>query len=175
MNLPQRKSPRAQWHSYEEATYFVTVCTSEMRHYFGEIVKGEMKYSILGDFLCKVIAEIKQHYPETEIHEWVVMPNHFHLLLTIGGLTPDLFVVNHGETESVQRKFTQKNSKRDKLSVIIGSTKAALSRFSNRENIAFGWQTRYHDHIVRTWLECSNIIDYIKNNPIRWDSDCFNK
>ena len=40
--LPQRKTPRAQWIEYNTGIYFVTVCTQNFIHYFGEISNGEI-------------------------------------------------------------------------------------------------------------------------------------
>lgn len=36
-----RKSPRATWHKYNGGEYFITICTKNRIHYFGEIVDGE--------------------------------------------------------------------------------------------------------------------------------------
>ena len=38
----ERKSPRAKWHDYNGAEYFVTICTKRQAHYYGEIINGEM-------------------------------------------------------------------------------------------------------------------------------------
>jgi len=35
------------------------------------------------------------------------------------------------------------------------------------------WQTRFHDHIIRTDEEYQNISYYIQNNPINWEKDKF--
>ncbi len=36
------------------------------------------------------------------------------------------------------------------------------------------WQQNYHDHIVRNYKTFETIYDYIKNNPISWDTDSIN-
>mgnify|MGYP004523524119 CR=1 FL=1 len=38
----------------------------------------------------------------------------------------------------------------------------------------FGWQPRFHDHLIRDNHECELITDYIQNNVARWARDCFN-
>lgn len=37
-----RKTPRAQFLDYDEGDYFITICTHDRKHYFGEIYNGEM-------------------------------------------------------------------------------------------------------------------------------------
>jgi REP element-mobilizing transposase RayT len=59
------------------------------------------------------------------------------------------------------------------LGSVIRGIKSAVTRFANENNIPFGWQSRYHDHIVRNQDEMNRIAEYIETNPIRWDNDCF--
>jgi hypothetical protein len=35
----------------------------------------------------------------------------------------------------------------------------------------FGWQPRFHDHIIRDEISFYRISEYIKNNPFNWDAD----
>ncbi len=39
----------------------------------------------------------------------------------------------------------------------------------NRNNHFF--QSNYHDHIIRNNVEYKNILTYIRNNPLHWNSD----
>jgi hypothetical protein len=36
------------------------------------------------------------------------------------------------------------------------------------------WQRNYHEHIIRNEIEYAKIANYIENNPISWEKDCFN-
>jgi len=36
-----------------------------------------------------------------------------------------------------------------------------------------GWQTRFHDHIIRNDIEYQKISEYIINNPANWKNDKF--
>lgn len=38
----------------------------------------------------------------------------------------------------------------------------------------FGWQTRFHDHIIRTETDLENIRQYIRHNPANWATDANN-
>ena len=68
----------------------------------------------------------------------------------------------------------QRRAKRcGRLSHIIGQFKTAVLREAARQGIPFGWQARFHDHIIRNDDEMKRITLYIKNNPIKWNDDCF--
>ena len=74
------------WNYGDAALYFVTICTKNRVHYFGEIENGIMKPSVLGEI---VISEwIKtfeiRHDMNLSMGEFVVMPNHFHAIIGIG-------------------------------------------------------------------------------------------
>ena len=43
------------------------------------------------------------------------------------------------------------------LSVVVGGIKSAATKFANRNNITFGWQPRFHDHIIRQTDEMNRI------------------
>lgn len=42
-----------------------------------------------------------------------------------------------------------------------------------KNNIPFGWQERYHEHIIRDQGELSRISNYIINNPANWKRNKF--
>ncbi len=82
-------SARANWHGYDGGEYFVTICTQNREHYFGEIVKNnndepEMALTPIGKFVEEQLHNVTQHYPYAEIPLWVVMPNHIHAIVLIG-------------------------------------------------------------------------------------------
>lgn len=195
--LKTRKHSRAQWYDYNEGVYFITVCTKGRELYLGNVVDMEMKFSDTGAMLDSNIAGISQHHSDVIISQWVVMPNHFHAIVEI---TPDIpeNVLQDGISAATgcdptvgrldvgsqpvaadipdipQRRFTQKTDRRALLSVVIGGIKAAVTRYANKHGIHFGWQSGFHDRIIRNQRELDLISEYIYNNPARWDKDCFN-
>jgi putative transposase len=56
-------------------------------------------------------------------------------------------------------------NKRGLLSVAIGGFKSAITKYANKNKIPFGWQARFHDHIIRDAGEYERIALYIENNP----------
>ncbi len=157
-NIMQRKSPRAGFHDYSGGDYFVTICTRDKEHYFGKICNGEMLFSEIGKIAHDKLLELASHYSYAQVPLFVVMPNHIHAIICIRkpqdapGCVP---------------------TRRTALSVVIGGYKQAVTMFARRNNIEFGWQERYHDHIIRGTRDGNMIAEYINNNVTRWDSDCF--
>jgi len=46
---------------------------------------------------------------------------------------------------------------------------------SRKFNSGFGWQSRFHDHIIRNEEEYQRIANYIDNNPANWGEDKYFK
>ena len=61
------------------------------------------------------------------------------------------------------------------LSSIIRGYKSAVTTFARKNGIDFEWQTRFHDHIIRSMDDYHRISNYIINNPTKWQEDKFNK
>ena len=59
------------------------------------------------------------------------------------------------------------------LSIAMGGLKSATTKYANDSNITFGWQSRFHDHIIRNQEEYNRIAVYIENNPGIWEQDRF--
>lgn len=55
----------------------------------------------------------------------------------------------------------------------MGYYKSAVTKHANRLGLEFGWQTRFHDAIIRTDADYQRINDYIETNPQNWVQDRF--
>lgn len=80
-----RHQSRADWHDYCDGVYFVTICSADKKHIFGETAEGEMRLSELGMITADCLHEIPAHHPDAEIISHVVMPNHLHIIIAITG------------------------------------------------------------------------------------------
>lgn len=78
-----RHQSRADWHDYCDGVYFMTICSADKKHIFGEITDGEMHLSELGRIAADCLHEIPTHHPDAEIISQVVMPNHLHIIIAI--------------------------------------------------------------------------------------------
>lgn len=177
MELRNRKSPRnPNWDYGTNAAYFITICIANRRHFFGEIENGKMKLSQAGTIADHLWHEIKNHAKNIALGEFVVMPNHIHGILIINGNPdPDSVRTTHALSQPIAGKLRYQNQGKNTVSSIIGSYKSAVTKHCNRSGIDFGWQSRYHDHIIRSELSYYRIAEYIKNNPLNWKEDSFHK
>ena len=78
------------------------------------------------------------------------------------------------EVPSIQNThYRLRNIGKNSVSSIIGSYKSAVTKHANRMGIANGWQTRFHDHIIRNNEEYQSINNYIESNVMNWKDDKF--
>ena len=169
--LPKRKTPRAQWIEYNTGIYFITVCTHNWKHYFGEITEGVITLTKIGKYLAEELEEASQHHPYIEVIQYVVMPNHFHAIVEVSE-NNNTDVAGHVPT-SEERISNRLNGRKPLLSTFIGSVKSSVTKYANSMNLKFKWQSRYHDHLIRGVKDCNKISEYIENNILNWEKDCF--
>ncbi|BDD11929.1 hypothetical protein FUAX_43610 (plasmid) [Fulvitalea axinellae] len=158
-----------QWDYRWNASYFVTICTQNKAHYFGDVRNGNMSLSPVGVLADILWHETIYHAQSIELGAFVVMPNHIHGILTLGkgrvqddkpkAICPGQ--ARHGNVEA------------NSLSSIIGSYKSAVSKHARRMGLEFAWQPRFHDHIIRNQRSYDNIAQYIRTNPAKWQADRF--
>ena len=184
-SLPNRKSYRAKWHNYSGSEYFVTFCTYERRHYFGEVRNGQTELTKVGKYLKTEIEKVQDFYPYAEIPIYVIMPDHVHLIMEIhkdtwnrenaDAINPDADVINHN-ADAINRVPTggitgKKNPMLNAtLGTVVRGLKARVTQFARQNNIPFKWQPRYHDRIIRNRDEMNKIAKYIELNPAKWES-----
>ncbi len=184
------ESARAWWHDYDGGAYFITICTKNSEHFLGEIEKGEMVLSEIGEYTRQCIEQIPQHNPYAEIPLYVIMPNHLHLIVyiveTVHAPSPKQPSNDNPETvrapslrpnrwknDIVNEEMQFISKQKNRLAVAIGSLKSAVTHFANQTPDYFAWQTRFHDRIIRDQPEMNRIAAYIQNNVANWEDDEF--
>ena len=176
---------RAPWHNYDNGAYFVTICTHDRRHWFGEICDGVMHLTAVGRAAAECMDAIPRHCPYAEVGAAGVMPNHIHMIIFIDGnyVLYDKRIVEtcHGTSRGndvVIDKTCHGTSPieiatRNKswLSVVIGQYKSTVTRRAKTLGEPFAWQARFHEHIVTNQQSYETIAEYIENNVARWATD----
>jgi putative transposase len=79
--IRNRKSLRLRnWNYANTASYFITICTKDRRHFFGEIVNGKMVLNDIGKIVESEWLNTLNLRPDMNLKlgAFVVMPNHFH-------------------------------------------------------------------------------------------------
>ena len=98
--LPQRKRLRLPEHDYAQpGYYFITICTRERKQEalcsiepaVGAIINRPPRISLtpLGRIVDETIRAIPDHYPGISVDQYVVMPDHVHLILSFQHVGPD--------------------------------------------------------------------------------------
>jgi putative transposase len=174
--MKKRKQNRMQNFDYsKDAIYFITSCCKNRIHHFGEVVNEEMQLNKYGKIVNQQIIWLEEQYPYVVLHNYVVMPNHVHILFEIDR-------VRTGRDLSLQnRDLSLQNcdlslQKIKSVSSLMGAYKTTSSKLIHEAgNEDFLWQRSFHDHIVRDQKRYENIYNYINENPMRWEKDIFNK
>ena len=157
--MPERKKIRLPNHDYSTpGAYFVTICTAGRRCILSKITVGAaisrpsnsgfaIHLTPCGEIVDLAIHNIPTFYPQVSVDNYVIMPNHVHLLLQIhsdeGGRMLSAPTVGDGGGETI---------------IACPAGKSA-------------WQKSFHEHVIRNENDYREIWEYIDNNPAKWLED----
>jgi REP element-mobilizing transposase RayT len=161
-------SRRPGWDYTWQGAYFITICTAEGEHYFGHIRNKRMILSDIGRIASEEWLKTPAMRPDMNITlgSYCIMPNHVHGIIIIG----------ENEYNRIrQNKTTGFGPQRKNLSSIVRGFKSAVTTYARKNEIAFKWQARFHDHIIRDDQSYFSIQEYIENNVRNWHYDEFNR
>jgi putative transposase len=79
--IPSARLPH--WDYANDGAYFITICTDNKIHHFGECKNGKMKLSTAGAIVQGFWFEIPKHFAHVILGEFTVMPNHIHGIVMI--------------------------------------------------------------------------------------------
>ncbi|WP_353893484.1 transposase [Proteinivorax hydrogeniformans] len=88
--------------------------------------------SQIGKITDTAIDKIPQFYPDIDVENYVIMPNHVHLLLTI-------------KENGSRHCSTTKPKQNQKIPMFVKHLKEHVTRQLGRSI----WQRSYHDHVIR--------------------------
>ena len=153
--------------------YFVTICTKNRVHYFGDIVRthhrecdivetrncASLQYTETGTVAHDFWLQIPQHYPFVQLDTFVIMPDHIHGILCFN---------NPDKTDWSPNVFGPQSQN---LGAVIRAFKSSVKRHTNQNNIPFAWQSRFYDRIICDQEALDAIRHYIALNPAKWATD----
>ena len=154
LNKYRIDSARTTWWDYSSSgAYFVTICTHDRSHAFGEIIGDKMNLSKVGEFSQKCWNEIPKHIPKVELGAFQVMPNHIHGIIIIHD--SDFVETMHASSlrEPDPDFMSSISPKSGSLARIVGSYKSAVSKSAHDIDPLFKWQERFWDRIIRDEYE----------------------
>jgi len=169
MEIQGRRSILLKGYDYTAAGgYFVTIMAYQRDCVFGEIEAGEMHINALGRIVKECWQAIPDHFPNADVDEFVVMPNHIHGIIF---LHYDMATMSTGGARHASPLPARGTPSRS-LGAIIGSFKSSVTRRAGRElNLANLWQRNYYEHIIRDQRDYERITGYIIETPRNWEHD----
>ncbi len=155
------------WDYGSNAAYFVTICTANREHFFGEIKNGVICLNEIGSIAHNEWFRSPIIRPEMNLQlgAFVVMPNHIHGIIIIGRNN-----YNKIGNRTAGNRF---GPQRKNLASTIRGYKSAVTTHARKLAIDFSWQPRFHDHIIQDENSYGRINNYIINNPSNWKKDRF--
>ena len=184
----------AGWDYAAAGCYAVTICTRERGSYLGDVVKGEMHLSTMGEIVAEEWQRSAEVRPYVVLDEWVIMPNHLHGIIAIGEKAGDAAMPRPDDDAETPRDIGTVETPRDigtvetprrgvstpqapapprlqagSLGAIIGQFKSLCTKRIWAAKLGdFGWQTRFYDQIIRNEESLQRIRQYIHDNPLNW-------
>ncbi len=180
MELPKRKSNRLKNYDYSNnGAYFITLCAHNHENLFGEIVGDSISIPIVaqsvgegsslpqcvlnskGNIIDEYINKIPLKFNTIKIDNYVIMPNHIHLIVFIDNGLHNSGTENPSPT----------------VGKVIGWFKHQTTKQINELNQTIDakwWQRSYHDHIIRNEQSYKKIWEYVDNNVLSWELDILN-
>lgn len=206
-DFPYRQTIRLPGYDYSRnGLYFVTICTHNCENLFGDIVGAgskpaqlnehlddnistklvKMSLNEYGEIIKQTWFDIINHNQGIKLHNYVVMPNHFHGIIEIDNDMADIQQANEPlsraglerSMEPLSRAGLEPAPTKVSLSEIVRQLKTFSAKRINSIRKTPGlsvWQRSYYDHIIRDEKSYQIIAEYINTNPQKWESDSLYK
>jgi len=154
--IPERKRNRLADYDYSQpGAYFITVCTQDKRCILSTVVGGDAHIAPYPQLTTagKTVEKYLQRIPG--IGEYVIMPNHVHMILRISAQSPQ---------EGPMWALAPTKASVPKL---VRSWKTLVSKELGMSI----WQRSYYDHVIRNQEDYVVKAQYIADNPAKWAED----
>jgi REP element-mobilizing transposase RayT len=174
-----RRSIRLKDYDYTKSGfYFVTICSQNKAHLFGEILAKQMIRNDAGDMIHKWYYELENKFPDVKCHQMIVMPDHIHFIVEITGSlqgTLKKAVTADYHLDPFGQPVLHTTCEGASLSRIIQwfktmTTNDYIKGVKTKNWIRFNrrlWQRNYYEHIIRNERAFMRIAKYIIDNPTK--------
>ncbi|MGN0531252.1 MAG: transposase [Eubacterium sp.] len=146
-----RKPNRLRNFDYaQNGAYFITLCVNDRLPILSSVTVGAncVRLTEIGGIVDAEIKKLDTIYTNVFVDNYVIMPNHVHLLIRI----------------DIPERRTQFAPT---IGRIIKQFKGSVSKQIGRSI----WQKNYYDHIIRDQCDYQTKWQYIDDNPIKWWED----
>lgn len=151
--------------------HLVTLVSREREPLFGRVIEGCMASEEPGRIVAEEWQRIPGLAPGARLDAFVVMPNHIHGIIRLGGPTGGKARGRSGHPARRGRP-----SEAAALGAIVSQFKAAATRRVNALRGSGGplWQQGYRDLSIESEQELAAVRRLICENPERWEEDVEN-
>ncbi|MFZ5392042.1 MAG: transposase [Patescibacteria group bacterium] len=195
MRINARKTIRLPNYDYSSPDdYFVTICTKDRECLLGNVIDDEMVLNKYGKIIEQYWFDLPNHYPNIILDEFVVMPNHVHMIISIvgaGSPRPSTVLPRPSMNQNAIRNIKPIHQINDNcvrgeetsplrkirkitLGNIVAYFKYQTTKQINKILCNIGhkiWQRNYFERIIRNERELNKTREYIQNNPYNWPND----
>lgn len=159
MAQPYRRKPlRNPNINYRSGWWSVSVQVAKNKSILGAIVGDKAVLNALGAAVEAYWLALPAKYPELELFDFVVMPNHFHALLRI----------HFAPTNREHHLGFLMSRFKGGTSFIYGKMRRAVEIEDIGDQL---WQRDYWDDLITSDAEFKGWQKYIRENPANWSSD----
>lgn len=143
---------RARWHNYYgPASYMITMTKQRNCPDFGTLKYGDPKdawisLSAIGEIIKCQIEETPAHNPQLKIADYVIMPDHVHILIEV--------------TETTDRPLG------DIIRALKSASSSRIRKMTGRPYLS-AFDDGFNDRIIKSQKHLKTIQNYIKDNPRR--------
>lgn len=148
---------------------------------------GAMVLNDAGEMILGQWISLADRFHSVELDEFIVMPNHFHgIIELVSGQPIPAEPQEIGQPQGIAPTVEQSSIEKPtttKINPAIGDVIGAFKSLSTNEYIAGVkqkswppfhqklWQRNYYEHVIRSEQSYLDIVEYIRNNPLKWIED----
>jgi REP element-mobilizing transposase RayT len=148
-SIHHRKFIRLKGFDYSQTeAYFITTNVQDPNHLLCTITNDLIELTDIGTVVNDEWSGLPDHYPQVEIDEFVIMPDHFQGIIILHESQKPYSV------SEVVRNFKTYSAKK-------------INSLKGRTGLRF-WQRNYYEHVVRDDMDLNRICQYIQENPLKW-------
>lgn len=167
--IHHKRSTRLRGYDYSQpGAYFITANCCSRFPIFGKIIGGQMMLNEFGIIAQTEWLRTPTIRPNIALGPYVIMPDHIHGILIIDYAFYGK--INLLEALNVAPFLSPSQTIGAIMRGYMGTVTSQINKLRNtpNENV---WQTRFHDHIIRSEKAIQRITKYIQNNPLYWKEE----
>ena len=176
-NLHLNRSNRKVSHDYSlRGLYFITSDIQNSEKILGEIKNGEIVLTEYGEIVKNELIKLPEYHKRIILDEWVIMPNHIHIIIILRDFGFDNGISNIGTNVGQFHEIDLHTCTPEQYRIyrrnmiipkIMGKFKMLTSKHINIIRNTPGnknWQNDYYDSIIKIDDDYSVVKQYIIDN-----------